>query len=135
MKVVFDTNIFVSAIALPGGRAEAAVFAAAEGSIELIISRPIIHETLDVLARKFARDQEELARVALFLAELGRLVTPRARLKVLSDEPDNRILECALAGHAQIIVSGDHAMLRLGEYKSVRIITLKAFIDSLELRA
>ncbi len=135
MKVVFDTNIFVSAIALPGGRAEAAIFAAAEGSIELIISRPIIHETIDVLARKFARDQEELARVALFLAELGRLVTPRARLKVLSDEPDNRILECALAGHAQIIVSGDHAMLRLGEYKSVRIITLKAFLDSLESRA
>ena len=132
MKVVFDTNIFVSAIALPGGRAEAAVFAATEGNVELVISRPMIHETLDVLARKFGRDQEELARVALFLAELGRLVTPRARLKVLSDEPDNRILECTLTWHAEIIVTGDQAMLRLGEYKGVRMITLKTFLNSLE---
>jgi len=132
MKVVFDTNIFVSAIALPGGRAEAAVLAATEGNVELVISRPIIHETLDVLARKFGRDQEELARVALFLAELGRLVTPRGRVKILSDEPDNRILECALTGHAEVIVTGDQAMLRLGEFKGVRIITLKAFLDSLE---
>lgn len=129
MRVVFDTNIFVSAIALPGGRAEAAVVAAAEGNVELVISRPIIHETLGILARKFGRNQEELARVALFLAELGRLVTPRVRLKVLSDEPDNRILECALTGHAEVIVTGDQAMLRLGEYKGVRMITLKAFLD------
>ena len=132
MKVVFDTNIFVSAIALPGGRAEAAVFAATEGNVELVISRPIIHETLEVLARKFGRDQEELARGALFLAELGRLVTPRSRVKILSDEPDNRILECALTGHAEVIVTGDQAMLRLGEFKGVRIVTLKAFLDSLE---
>lgn len=132
MKVVFDTNIFVSAIALPGGRAEAAVLAAAEGNVELVISRPIIHETLDVLARKFRRDQEELARVALFLAELGRLVTPRGRVKILNDEPDNRILECALTGRAEVIVTGDQAMLRLGEFKGVRIITLKAFLDDLE---
>ena len=135
MKVVFDANILVSAIALQGGRAEAAMFAATDGNVELVISRAIINETLNVLARKFGRDQEELARVALFLAELGRLVTPRVRLKVLSDEPDNRILECALTGHAQVIVTGDQAMLRLGEHKGMRIITLKAFLDSLESRA
>lgn len=131
MKVVFDTNIFVSAIALPGGRAEAAVLAAIEGRVDVIISRPIIHETLEVLARKFGKDQEELARVSLLLADIGRLVAPRAKLKVLSDGPDNRILECALTGHADAIVTGDQAMLRLGEYDGVRIITLKAFLDAL----
>lgn len=130
MRVVFDINIFVSAIALPGGRTEAAVFIAAEGNVELVISRPIIHETLGILARKFGRNQEELARVALFLAELGRLVAPRVRLEVLSDGLDNRILECALTGNAEVIVTGDQAMLRLGEYKGVRMITLKTFLDS-----
>lgn len=128
MKAVFDTNILVSAITFPGGRAEAAVMKAVEGDVELLISKPIIDETLGVLARKFDRDPEELARVAVFLSELGKLVVPRTKLKILSDEPDNRVLECAMAGHAEVIVTGDRAMLRLGEYREVKIVTLKDFL-------
>jgi putative PIN family toxin of toxin-antitoxin system len=97
VKAVLDTNIFISALALPGGQAEKAVLAAVEGRFDLAISKPIIHEVLGVLARKFARDAEELARVAVFLSELGEVVQPRKTLHVLRDEPDNRILECAVA--------------------------------------
>lgn len=128
MKAVFDTNIFVSTLVFPGGRAEAAVLKAVNGDIELLISKPIVNETLEVLARKFDRNAEELARVAVFLSELGKLVSPKIKLKILSDEPDNRILECAVAGHADIIVTGDQAMLRLSEYKKVKIIALKDFL-------
>ena len=129
MKVVFDTNIYISALIFPGGRAEAALLKVAEGDAELILSVPVIHEVLDVLSRKFDRDAEELARVAVYLADLGRIVKPKRKLAVLRDEPDNRILECAVAGHADIIVTGDQAMLELGQHKGIRVVTLKAFLD------
>lgn len=131
MRVVLDTNIFISALASPGGQAEKAVLGAVNGRFELAISKPIIHEVLVVLARKFARDPEELARVAVFLSELGDVVKPRKTLHVLRDEPDNRILECALSAHAKIIVTGDRAMLNLGDYKGIRIVTLREFLETI----
>ena len=131
MKVVLDSNIYVSAFMFPGGQAERALLAAVEARYELAISKPILTEVLGVLERKFARDAEELARVAVFLAELGEIVQPRARVHVLRDAPDNRILECATAARAQAIVTGDRAMLALGTYKDVRIMTLRDFLASI----
>jgi putative PIN family toxin of toxin-antitoxin system len=131
VKAVLDTNIYVSAFMFPGGQAEKAVLGAAEGRFQLVLSKPIIHEVLDVLARKFDRDPEELARVAVFLAELGELVHPRKKLRVLHDEPDNRILECALAGHAHAVVPGDRAMLGLGRFEGIEVVTLRGFLQSL----
>ena len=130
MRAVFDTNIFVSAFAISGGRADAAILKAIEGEVHLVISRPIFHEVLDVLARKFDRNSEELARVAVFLSELAEVVAPRSRLKVLRDEPDNRILECAVTGKADVIVTGDQAMLQLAEYRGIRILSLKDFLKT-----
>ena len=130
MKVVFDTNIFVSALTLPGGQADKAILGAPEGRFELAISKPIIHEVLGVLARKFARDAEELARVAVFLSDLAEVVQPRNALHVLRDEPDNRILECALTARAGLIVTGDRAMLELGAYKEARIMKLREFLQT-----
>ena len=130
MRAVFDTNIFISAFIFPGGRAEAALSKAIEGEVQLIISKPLIHEVIDVLSRTFSRDAEELARVAVYLSELGKVVQPKRTLSALRDEPDNRILECAVSGHAEVIVAGDQAMLALGEYKKVRIITLRGFLES-----
>ncbi|MBI2319131.1 MAG: putative toxin-antitoxin system toxin component, PIN family [Betaproteobacteria bacterium] len=131
MKAVLDTNIFVSALALPGGQAEKAIVHAAQGSFDLVISKPIIHEVLGVLSRKFDREAEELSRVAVFLADLGSIARPRRKLRVLRDEPDNRILECALAAHAELIVTGDRTMLELGEFEGIRIVTLREFLDLL----
>lgn len=130
MRAVFDTNIYVSAFAIPGGRAEAALLKAVKGEVRLVISKLIIHELLDVLARKFGRDAEELARVTVFLADLAEVVQPRRKIEMLSDDTDNRILECAIAGRADVIVTGDRAMLELGEYQGVRIMTLREFLGA-----
>ena len=130
MRVVFDTNIFVSAFVLPGSRADAALMRMVDGIDQLIISKPIVDELLTVLACKFARDADELARVAVFLADLAELVRPRGRIDVLQDEPDNRILECGRTGKANLIVTGDKAMLELGSYRDIRIVSLKYFLES-----
>ena len=128
MKVVFDTNVFVPALTLPGGHGDQAIRKIVEGEDSLALSRPILDELLSVLARKFARDREELARVAVFLSNLGEIVEPVESLTVLADEPDNRILECALAANARLIVTGDRAILALGEYCGVRIVSLGTYL-------
>ena len=130
MRVVFDTNIFVSAFVFPGSRADVAVRRVLDGEDELVISRAIIDELLTVLARKFARDAEELGRIAVFLTDLGVVVRPRGRVTILSDEADNRILECARSGHADVIVTGDRAMLALGRYQDIDIKSLRDYLGS-----
>jgi putative PIN family toxin of toxin-antitoxin system len=129
VKVVFDTNILVSALVFPGGRGEVALRRIIEEHDQLVISKAILNELLGILARKFSRDAEELAHVAVFLSDLAVSVKPRRRLQVVKDEPDNRILECALAGRAEAIVTGDHALLALGEYGGVRIISLRDYLE------
>jgi putative PIN family toxin of toxin-antitoxin system len=130
VKVVFDTNVLVSALVFPGGRGEAALLRVVEERDQLFFSKPILDELLGVLARKFSRDKEELSRVALLLSELGVAVRPRQKLSVVKDEPDNRVLECALAGHVDAIVTGDQALLELREFHGVRIISLREFLDT-----
>ena len=128
MKVVFDTNVFVSAFTLPGGSGDQALHRIIAGEDSLAFSKPILDELLSVLARKFSRDREELARVANFLADIGEIVEGAEPLAVLADEPDNRILECALAANAPLIVTGDRAMLALGEYQGVRVVSLRTYL-------
>ena len=129
MKVVFDTNVYVSALTLPRGSAARALDRIVIGEHELFLSKPILDELLGVLSRKFARDREELARVALFLSELATIVRPKRRLRVLDDDADNRILECGVTAGADAIVTGDKQMLKLGSHGGVRIITIRQLLE------
>ncbi len=128
MRTVFDTNVFVSAFGSLGDRAWEALERIFDGEDHLLISKPIIDELLAVLARKFSRDPAYLARTALFLAEIGDVVRPTHQLHVFADDPDNRILECAIAGRAEAIVTGDRTMLKLGRYANVRIVSLRQYL-------
>ena len=129
MKVVFDTNILVSALVFPGGRADIALRRIIEGQDQLLPSKPILDELLGILARKFSRDAEELAHVAVFLSDLSVIVKPRRKLAVLADEPDNRILECAVTGGADSVVTGDKAILALRNFRKVKMLSLRAYLE------
>jgi uncharacterized protein len=139
MKVVFDTNILVSALVFPGGQGDIALRRIIEERDQLLLSKPILDELLDVLARKFSRDGEELAHVAVFLSDLSLVVKPRRKFAVLADEPDNRILECAVSGGADasqrdtgrsaIIVSGDKALLALKTFRKVKVLSLREYLE------
>jgi putative PIN family toxin of toxin-antitoxin system len=130
MRVVFDTNIFISALVIPESLAEKAILKIIEGGDILVISKDIINEVLSVLSSKFSRDKEALSHVAVMLSELGELVKPIKKIKVFKDDPDNRILECAIHGKADVLVTGDKEMLQLREYKGIKIISLKEYIGS-----
>jgi putative PIN family toxin of toxin-antitoxin system len=130
VKVVFDTNVYVSALVLPGSRAEAAFERILEGRDQLFFSKAVLDELLGVLARKFSRDPEELARVALWVGELARLVEPVERVTTLADEPDNRILECADAAGAELVVTGDLRLRALRTWRGARIVSLATYLVS-----
>ena len=129
MRVVFDTNILVSALVFPGGQADKALACILGGRDRLLVSKAILDELLGVLARKFSRDREELARVGVWLDEIAEWVRPVNRLRILADDPDNRVLECAVAGGAAVLVTGDHALLRLGSFEGIAIVTIREYLS------
>ena len=129
MKVVFDTNIVVSALVFPGGRADIALRRIIEEKDRLLLSKPILDELLGILAGKFSRDAEELAHVAVFLSELSVVVKPRRKFAVLADEPDNRILECAVTGGAEAVVTGDKSILALKNFRKVKMLSLRTYLE------
>jgi putative PIN family toxin of toxin-antitoxin system len=128
VRVVFDTNVLVAALVFPGGQGDAALRRVIEGKDQLVLSRAILDELLEVLGRKFARDAEELAHVAVFVSDLATVVAPKRRLHVVNDDPDNRVLECALAGHAEAIVTGDKGLLALRSFEGIPLMTLASYL-------
>lgn len=128
MRVVFDTNIYISALVFPGGLAEKAIYRVLEGKNELFISKAILDELLRVLATKFSKDREELARLAVWLSEIAQFVSPKRKITVLRDEADHRILECAVEAGAEVIVTGDREILDLVQFEGIRILSLREYL-------
>lgn len=129
MRVVFDTNIYISALILPGSSAHRAIQLIIDGHDRLLISKPILDEILTTLARKFSRDAETLSRTAFWVTELAELIYPEIRVHVFNDDPDNRVLECAIAGKAKDIVTGDKAMRATEISHGVQILSLAAYLS------
>lgn len=131
MRVVFDTNIYISAFITPGGRGECALLAAVGGRFRLCTSIPILTETARKLKDKFAWDRGHATEAVQHIATVAEVIRPRRRLAVLTDDPDNRILECAQASHADFIVTGDKHLLRLARFGGSLIVTLADFLELL----
>ena len=138
IKAVLDTNVIVSgSIARSGGPYEA-LQAWRRGDIVLLTSEAIVDEVADVLQRPFFRDKRhidetDIAGLRQVLLTDAVVVFPRKRLEVVEADPDdNRILECAVEGGADYIVSGDHHLLELRRYESIQIVTVRKFLTILQ---
>ncbi len=131
MKVVFDTNIFISAFAIPGGRAEEAYLHGLRGRFALYSSVSILTETANKFREKFGWEENKIIQFLRTIRSVAIIVKPQSFLHLLSDDPDNRILECAEEARADFIVTGDKHLLSLKHFKSTDIITLSGFIKKL----
>lgn len=132
MRVVFDTNIFISAFAIPGGRAEEAYLHAVRGAFELFTSIAILTETANKLRTKFEWSDEKVLRLLESVSQTAVVLRTRPHLHILKDEPDNRILECALLAEADRIVTGDRHLLSLEHYRDISIVKLADFLQRLK---
>jgi len=131
LRVVFDTNIFISAFAIPGGKAEEAFLSGVKGKFTLCSLVPILTDTAKKIKEKFGWDEDKIVYLLRMIAGSATIVTPRSRLHLLTDEPDNRILECAVEAKADFIVTGDKHLLSLKSFKTVEIIALSDFLKNI----
>jgi predicted nucleic acid-binding protein len=76
---------------------------------------------------------EDTAIIRAKLERVAEIVKPDMVLHVIQDDPDdNRVLECAVKGSADYIVTGDRHLLRLGSYEAIAIVTVRQFLDTAE---
>jgi len=130
IRVVADTNIFVSAIMF-GGLPGAFLDLALRGSFSLIVSIPILDELDEKLRLKFQVSADDSSAIRAKLEAIADMVTPPENLAIIVDDPDDdRVLECAIEGRADFIVSGDRHLLRLASFKSIPILTVRQFFSA-----
>jgi len=122
IKVVFDTSLFISAFAISGSKSEEAYLLAVKGKIRLFVSTAILAETAKKLKEKFQIPQDNIIDVIEQIGKTADVIKPQIKVEELSDDPDNRILECAVAAKANLIVTGDKHLLKLKNYQGVGIV-------------
>jgi putative PIN family toxin of toxin-antitoxin system len=139
MIVVLDTNVIISALLSSKGL-PAQIFHRWEGDeFGVVTSPPLIAElerALDYpqVKRYLTLSQEEIEAFLKRFTTVASVVTPKTTLDVIEKDPaDNRVLGCALAGGAEYIVSGNHHLLDLKEYKQVVILNPRSFLAVLDL--
>ena len=122
LRIVFDTNVYVSA-AIFGRRAETVMNLASAGKVTLLVSEPILAELNEKLLHKFEWPEDRVHLFVTMIRELAEMVDPDITLNAVpDDEDDNRIVECAVAGNAGLIVTFDKDLLRLKSYETIGII-------------
>jgi len=129
-KAVFDTNVFISALITKGGRAEKAWLLAIQGEIEVYTSVPVMTEMARTLRTKFRWEDDQIRAAVRHIARIAEVVKPEVKLKILADEPDNRILECAQHAGAEYIVTGDRHLLKLASFQGIKIVSIADFLAS-----
>ena len=131
-KVVVDTNIFVSAHLVAKGNPAKVIDCWVEDKYTLILSKSIIEEIAKVLYRK-GIVIDRIERLLFLIYQKSVMAPTKEKISVIKDDSDdNKFLECALSGEADYIVSGDKHLLELREYKGIKILTPKVFLEEME---
>ena len=138
LRVVLDTNVFVSSLLSRTGAPSKVLDEWRAGKYLLITSPSIISEIQGVLQtprikKRYGIGQKEIDRL-IDLLEKDAVVTPAlsgARGIIPQDPEDEKFLACAVDAGADLIVSGDRHLLDLGEHRGIPIITVREFIDEL----
>ena len=131
IRVVADTNAFISALMF-GGLPGAFLDLALAGSFRLVTSPILLDELDEKLRMKFELPSPDTDLVRGRLEAASDLVSTTSSVSVVKEDPDDdRVLECAIAGRADYIVSGDRHLLKLGSFEQIHILTVRHFMDRL----
>lgn len=133
MKVVLDTNVLISATFWEGDSSKI-VKKVEDREIELILSKDILDEFKGVLEYKEIQEKIknknlEMKRTVEKIISISSIVEPKNRFNVVEgDSDDDKFLECAVESNADFIVSQDNHLLKIKEFKGIKILTPSAFL-------
>lgn len=128
-RVVIDTNVLVSAIMFGGLPGEIWELVLVE-RVEAVTSPILIEELFRILSQKMKMTPADLSVVKGQIEEIFLNLYPREIFKILADDPDNRVLEAAVEGRCAYVITGDKALLKLKEFRKIKIVTVSDFFAS-----
>jgi uncharacterized protein len=135
LRLALDTNVWISAFVTPGGMCEKLVRSHYRENLGFLTSRHILEEIEQVLAHKFEMTGPMVEERLKYVIRHARLVEPARNIAAVRGcDADNRILECAVAGRASYLVTGDrNHLLPLGHFEGIEIVTPRRMVDLLQL--
>ncbi len=127
-RIVLDTNIIISAFGW-NGEPKKLLDKIIENEFEWIISQNQIEELSRVLNyNKFKFSDEQKERIKTIVLSISILVEPKEKLNIINeDKDDNKILECAIEGKVGYIITGDSHLLKLKEFRDIKILKISEF--------
>ena len=138
LRVVIDTNVFVSGLLSRTGASVQVLDAWRRRKFLLITSVDIIYEvravlTESILPQKYKLSDKDVGDLIALLERDALIVPGQADVHgaLMEDPEDEMFLASALDGQADFIVSGDHHLLDLVEYHRIPILTIQQFLDEL----
>ena len=137
LKVVFDTNVFVSALIFPKGTV-GSLFKFAQ-KYKLIVSLPLLEEIVQVLthpkiSKKYEIDPGMIQEMLIILKEDSFLASPKKKITILSDSMDNHLLSLAKESKADFLVTGDKEILSLKKIDSTKVLSPFQFLQILKTK-
>ena len=125
-KVVLDTNVLISGVVFAGKPKELLELAKIK-EIQGVISPILLAELGEVLSKKFAYPKTRVLQLENKLKKVFLVVHPTKLIRVVRDDDDNRVLEAAVAGKCEYVITGDEDLLSLKKYKNIKILTPTEF--------
>jgi putative PIN family toxin of toxin-antitoxin system len=135
MRAVIDTNIIIRAIIKPKGTVGAVLDRLRDGEYTAVFSESLLNELLAKLAlprirNKYSITGGDVADLLTLLALKGELVKSERTVEVCRDADDDMVIEAALAGEAEWVVTGDQDLLVLEKFETVRFVTPQTFLSA-----
>jgi putative PIN family toxin of toxin-antitoxin system len=133
MKIVIDSNIFVSSF-FWGGNPRKVFDRVTNGLDELYITDDILNEIISVMSRgKFDLEKQKIEEFKNVIEHFSIKLFPNENIENISrDIDDNKILKCGLDGNVEFIITGDNDLLVIEEYRNIKILNPKDYLDIVE---
>lgn len=131
LRVVIDTNIIISALVF-GGKPEEVYNLVLEKQILAFTSSILLAELTEVLTKKFNFEVVRIQQLEKIIKKYFKTVFPNLTLNILKDTDDNRVLEAAVEGKCQYIITGDKELLKLRVFKNIQIVSAEEFLAIFE---